>query len=350
MKAKVLNILLLISVSLSSQITTHYLFYKCDSTLYKYERKVESKDKVVYFRNDGQNTVGVEYTKKNRKDSFILIERYFSLKSQKSKLEKFQECDAWTSSSNEKGDTVTLTGMITNFGDTGSSFIEVGDTTLYGKDAQESWNFSKRIKNAQLPLIVNNKVKLNLDSALFLDSTVSIYKNGYPVKISRYRERELKHLTTCEVIENTLYYKNYFVVSKKQNFYRVDSFAYKSNLSELYYYLNRFDETTYKSKITYKVSPNLLEIYYSDSTKRTIQFVDMLQKNIIEYVITQNMLYDDIPFTFYSRKLDNGKTSTLIDKDQRIRNKYFYDNFQNLTKIEEYQKEKLTTTIKISKE
>jgi hypothetical protein len=350
MKVKVLKILLLISVSLSSQTTTHFLFYKSDSTLYKYERKVENKDKVVYYRNEGKNTVGVEYTKKNHKDSFILIERYFSLNRQKSKLEKFQECDAWLSSSNVKGDTVTLTGMITNYGDTSISYIEVGDTTLYGLDAKESWNFSKRIKNAQLPLIINNTVKFNLDSANFIDSTVSIYKNGFPIKISRFRKGELTHVTTCEVIKNTLYYKNYFVNNKKQEYYRIDSFILKSDLSELYYYLNRFDETTYKSKIIYKVSQDLLEIYYKDSTKRTMKFVDKSQKNIIEYIITQNMLYDDVPFTFYSRKLENGKTFSLNDKTYSEKNKYFYDNSQNLIKIEEYQKEKLTTTIKINKE
>lgn len=350
MKAKVLTIFSILSINLFSQTTIHYLFYNSDSVLYKYERRLKSNDKEIYFRNEGKNTVGVEYTKKSYKDSFIIIERYFSLKSQKSKLEKFQECDAWSSSSNVKGDTVKLTGMITNYGDTGISFIEVGDTTLYGSDALESWKFSTRIKKAQLPLIVNNKVILNLDSAYFLDSTVSVFKNGFPIKISRFRNGNLSHLTNCEVKINSLYYKNYFVDSKNHKFYRIDSFTYKSDFSKLSYYFNRFDETTYKSKITYNVSPNLLEIYYEDSTFKTIQFKDMSQKSIIEYIITQNMLYDDVPYTFYSRKIDKAIITHIIDKSNSEKNIYFYDNTQNLTKIEEYQKEKHTTTIKINKE
>ena len=320
--------------SFSQNLTVDAIYYNKDGNPYKIERKHTDDQSVLYVRHNNSNSVCVKRQTTIRQDTTIVQETYYNIFREKTKLEKFSDCDSWMVSSTNNGDTVTLTGYAWD------EFV--GDTVLTGKDAKESWNFADRIKSARVPMILDDKIHVSLDSLVPNESFKAYYVDGLPVKIEQFNSKQDKHtLTACELSDNMMICKSYFYKETIELF-QTDTISWNKDTTEIEWIKNRFEFNKVQTT-KYKLNNNTLTIT-TENNRKEIEF--LYGSDIFQNLLTSNLVYNDVLYYMELRLFDRQKTVKVVSQNgQSTNNKFTFDEQKRITSQVIYQDQELQKRI-----
>lgn len=328
-------ILILASLtSYSQDLAIDATYYDKDGNPYKIERKYTNNQSTIFVRHDNNKSVCVKRYLSQKDDTTIIQETYYHIFNAKTKLDKFKECDSQTTSSNTTGDTVTL------------SFYNleeyVGDTILTGEAAKDSWDFMSKIKTARVPMILDNKINVSLDSLIPNESFQAYFVHGLPVKVVTFNSKQQKcNINICDLSDNQMLCKSYFLKDTLK-LYQVDTIKWNLDTSEVTWKYTRLDWN--ESYITYySIDDNRLTMTI-DTKIKEIEFLD--NKYIFQNLLTGNLLYNDVLYYMELRLFDREKTVKVAPINGQVTtNKYTFDEKDRVTVQETIQGQEIQKRI-----
>ncbi len=223
---------------------------------------------------------------------------------ERTNIEKFQDCEYWMYSHNFTGDTAWIQCYRTEYAHDSIMLMLVADTMLTGESAKNRVNFSKEIQKARVPLILNGGMKVNTDSVILIETVISYFLKGIPVKIERFDAKDNKQsMITSVIMENKIIYKRYFtdVVS---NFYKVDTVTFNADTTKIRRSSTRF-EWKQTNVSEFQINGAILQVSFNDTMKREIENLD--DKNIFSNILIDFLIYDDERYYMELRDFDRKK-------------------------------------------
>ena len=321
MSIRILTILILLitRISFCQQLAIEAVYYNKDEVPYKLERKYVDKDVVTYVAHYNRSSVCVKRQTYFSGDTIIIKEASYSILNKKTRIEQFQDCDNWIVSSNIKGDTAWLKGYRTDI--SSDSIILIGDTILIGEAAKESMDFSERIKNARVPLILDKKMIIKMDSLILGETVFAYYLNSIPVKVEVY-DSDNKHYSTIlgAFYPSKLIYKNYFKDDGLS--FEVDTVSWNKDTTDI-----RWSSTSFEQKqlsiSKFKMEGNTLQVFFDDTTKKQIEYLD--NRYLFQNLLIGKLIYSDVLYYMELRYFDREKILSSIENKRVISNKYTFD-------------------------
>lgn len=338
MSNRILTILFLFitQISFSQILTVEAVYYDNHEAPYKIERKYADNDNVTYITHDNHGSVCVKRQTSNSGDTTIIKEASYRIFNKKTKIEEFQDCDNWMVSSNSAGDTVWLKGYKMDYSP--DTMILVGDTMLTGASANNSWDFSERIKKARVPLILKGGMKVDTDSLILNETVIAYFIKGIPIKVERFDAKNNKQsMITAVIKKNEIIYKRYFT-KDGPNPYQVDTVSFNADTTKIRRSSTRFEwKQTYVSE--FQIKGTILQVNYNDTTKREIEYLD--NRNIFSNILIGDLIYSDVLYYMELRYFDREKTMSVKTKGQTSNNKYSFDTKNRIVEQISYDKGQL---------
>ena len=318
----------------SQDLSVDATYFDKHGNPYKIERKYTNNETIIYVRHDNQNSVCVKRITSKIQDTTIIEETDYTIIREKTKLEKFMDCDKWTIISNDNGDTVKLIGYIEE--------ELIGDTVLIGDAAKKSWNFANGKKDERVPMILAGNLTVSLDSLLPEESFKAYFVNGLPLKIVRFNSKQKKQsMTTCDLSGNSMICNSYFFKDKIE-LYKTDTIIWNKDTAEIKWSVFRYDWNE-KTTIHYEVKGNTLTIS-KDSKLKEIEFLD--SKDLFKNLLVGNLLYGDALYYMELRLFDRQKTVKVTSANGKMTtNKYTFDKQGRITTQETFNYQELQKKI-----
>jgi hypothetical protein len=310
--------LIYLNVCIGQTLKLKAIYYDEKNIPYKIEEKYENANTNLYLRHNNENSVFVREETTRHSDTVLIKTAYGIIVHEKSNLEKLSQSNTWMTSTSETGDTVTLTGY-ESF--PGFDPVTTGDTILTGAIAKDYFEFTRQIKYARIPWMVENNIRIKTDSLFIQEIIYAYYVKGLLVIADDFNQYNYQHLHEEGMwSDHQLIWKSYFTDNGPVLF-QTDTTTWNSDTSKITCHSVRIDDLDWDSKTEYSANINSLDIQFRDSTIMHMKYDNIRQNSLLKFLIDDWYVYNDLLYAIDLHKSDRARNISTVSSDD---NKYEY--------------------------
>ncbi|MFT3907991.1 MAG: hypothetical protein QM737_01085 [Ferruginibacter sp.] len=299
------------------------IYFNDKNVPYKIETKYTAPNAVTYVCHHNDGSICLKRNIVHINDTVIVSETYYDVIYKKTKFEKFRDCDLWKYVRKELNDSLYVMGYQWQT----DSMRFIGDTVFNIADRNNPKDFLEAIKTARVPMILDNKITVPLDSLVPLETSKVYYLHNNPVKIETFdAAMKMTNLDICRLEGNQLTAKHFFIRDSIEN-YELDTYTWNDDTTKIHASLNRYEWKKIFSTM-YKIDKATLKVKSKRSFSSKIEFLE--PANIFQNILIDDLVYNDVLYRIEFRYFDRQKIISKRTKRGFEEHKYTYDDISRI--------------------
>lgn len=304
-----------------------------DSNNHPYKMEQEYKDSAdnttMYVTHFSDRSVAKKMQTFRHGDTTMVEEGYYFVATPFSHIQSLVACDQIITTKNITGDTAILTFEKDAYSDTAYEFhttLIIGDTTLYGEEAENPTTFIEKLKQIRVSEILEGKIKVSMDSMRLQETYRTYYLNNLPIRLEVYGWNRKPSLTkTCQLSPNKMiWYSTFINDSGPSELFAIDIFTWNNDTSQITAHFNRFDDVKWDDTAQYYIKGDTLETSYSGGHNCT-KVLDK-EHNVLGKVLNDHVIHEDPAWTEELYNFENWRFVSLQSSEGLVSNQFVYDD------------------------